>query len=106
MFRDKAGRHYWFAKILKTRILSQNNMRPTYHNKDDGIDTGKELFVIKDGNTFIFVRTTSSAGNGIDRVLNMVNFYRHLYPVSKNMKQSGKPDVIIVLVYILINVGS
>lgn len=99
MFRDKAGRHYWFAKYLeKLGYCPKIICASTYHNKDDGIDTGKELFkVIKDGNTpFIFVRTTSSVGNGIDRVLNMVNFYRHLYPVSKKiMKQSGKPDVII-----------
>jgi len=99
MFRDKAGRHYWFAKYLEKIGYSPKVIcASTFHNIDQGIDTGKELFrVTKDGKTpFIFVRTTSSVGNGIDRILNMVNFYRHLYPVSKRLiKQFGKPDVIL-----------
>lgn len=99
MFRDKAGRHYWFAKYLEKLGYNPKVIcASTFHNKDEGIDTGKELCrIIQDGNTpFIFVQTTSSVGNGIDRVLNMVNFYRHLYPVSKKLiKQFGKPDVIL-----------
>lgn len=99
MYRDKAGRHYWFAKILEERGHQVTVFCASeYHDRDGGIDTQGQLFVEKtDGETpFVFVKTNHSKGNGIDRIKNMVNFYRHLFFATKRYaKLYGKPDVII-----------
>lgn len=101
MFQNRSGRHYWFAKYLK-RIgyLPVVFCASSFHNKKEGIDTGKELYKLSVDNSenlpFVFVRTRPSIGNGVDRVLNMVDFYRHLFPVSRTIrKKYGKPDVIL-----------
>lgn len=99
MYRDKAGRHYWFARKLKERgynpvIFCAN----TFHNKTEYIDTDgkKSLVKIEDGIPFVFVKTVSSIGNGIDRIKNMLGFYKNLFPVAKRYeKENGRPDVII-----------
>lgn len=99
MFRDKAGRHYWFAKKLEERghnvtiFCSQ-----TYINSKHCIDLGKKRSLVQhDGKTpFVFVAANEYSGNGKQRVLNMVNFYRNLKPAAREYaKQNGKPDVII-----------
>lgn len=99
MYRDKAGRHYWFAKKLKEKgyhptVFCAN----TFHNKVEQIDTNGEKSCIKfdDEIPYVFVKTTPSVGNGFDRIKNMFGFYRHLFPVTKKYaKEHGKPDVII-----------
>lgn len=99
MFRDKAGRHYWFAKKLE----EQGNevtvfCATTFLNGDDEIDTkGKHWIQKYDGQTkFVFVKTPKSKGNGIDRIKNMVMFYARLIPTGKKLsKLEEKPDVII-----------
>lgn len=99
MYRDKAGRHFWFARKLLDRgyqptVFCAN----TFHNKAEQIDTGKKKYCIKkDGNIpYVFVKTSVSIGNGIDRVKNMLGFYFHLFPVAKAyIKEEGKPDAII-----------
>ena len=99
MFRDKAGRHYWFAKKLEQRGHTVTVFcASTYLNKSESIDMNdKKWLVQKDGNTpFVFVATSVYKANGIDRVKNMVTFYRNLYPAAKGyIEQNGKPDVII-----------
>lgn len=99
MFRDKSGRHFWFSKKLE-----EKGYRPTvfcastFHNKAEGIDTGNERFRVEyDGTVpFVFVKTTPSIGNGIDRIKNMLIFFKNLFPVTKSYsKQYGRPDVII-----------
>lgn len=99
MYRDKAGRHYWFAKKLKERGYSPVVFcANTFHNKAEQIDTkGKKICVKKDdGIPYVFVKTVPSMGNGLDRVRNMFGFYRHLFPAAKMYaKKYGKPDVII-----------
>lgn len=101
MYFNKAGRHYWFAKELTKR---GNNVTVfcanTFLNKQDEIDTLGKKYIVKNAdeiNTpFIFVKTKSSIGNGIDRVLNMSIFFKNLIPVAvEYSKTDGKPDVIV-----------
>lgn len=99
MYKNQGGRHYWFAEKLIDKgydvsIFCAN----TYHNKNELIDTGKKKFVIETLNNipFVFVKTTTAIGNGLDRVKNMILFYWNLLSVSKQYaKDYGKPDVII-----------
>lgn len=99
MFRDKAGRHYWFAKELKQKgyqpiIFCAN----TFHNKTDYIDVGKKQFCVKKeaGIPYVFVKTRVSIGNGWDRIKNMGYFFVNLFPVSRRIiKKYGKPDIIL-----------
>lgn len=99
MFREKAGRHYWFAKKLEERGHNVTVFCASeYHDREGGINTEGKKFITKyDANTlFVFVKTNHSFGNGFDRVMNMFNFYRNLYPTTKEyIKKNGKPDVII-----------
>lgn len=99
MFRDKSGRHYWFARKLKengyeTTIFCAN----TFHNKPGHIEIkkGKKCMKLDKGIPYIFIKATSSSGNGLDRIKNMFDFYKNLFPVALNYaKKYGRPDVII-----------
>lgn len=99
MFFNKGGRHYWFAKNL-----SMNGYEPTIfcanmrHNTDDVIEVDNKKYTaeILDGIPFVFVKTSQSKGNGMDRVKNMSQFYLNLFPAAKEYaKVHGKPDVIL-----------
>lgn len=99
MYKNQGGRHYWFAENLINKgydatIFCAN----TYHNKSEFIDTEKKKFTTDMLNNipFVFVKTTTALGNGLDRVKNMVLFYWNLFSVSKQYaKDKGKPDLII-----------
>lgn len=99
MYRDRAGRHYWFADQLKKRghevtVFCAN----TYLNGEYAISLKKEKFAIRelDDIPFVFVKTITSQGNGIDRIKNMGFFYKNLFPSTKAYaKKYGKPDVIV-----------
>ncbi len=99
MFRDKAGRHYWFAKqLLERGNESTVFCASTYLNGDSAVELMDKKHVVKmqDGIPFVFVKTVISKGNGIDRIKNMGLFYKNLFPTTKNYaKEYGKPDVII-----------
>lgn len=99
MFRDKAGRHYWFARKLRERGYSPTVFcANTYHNKKGSIEVGKKKYVIRleESIPYIFVKTYPSQGNGFKRIRNMLCFYFHLFPVSKEIqKERGKPDIIL-----------
>lgn len=77
-YTAKVGRHYWFAKEL---IRRGNDVTvfcaTTFLDIAGQIDTkGKLLAVHHTENIpFVFVKTTESKGNGIDRVKNMGLFY-------------------------------
>lgn len=99
MYFNEGGRHYWFAENLIKQGYDPTifcaNVR---HNTDDLIDVGNEKYSvdIKNNIPFVFVKTTKSLGNGIDRIKNMFLFYKNLFPSSKRyMKEHGKPDVIL-----------
>ena len=99
MFRDKAGRHYWFAKKLEN--LGHNVTvfcATTFLNNNDVVDTEGKKFIIRetDGTPFVFVKTCPYKGNGIDRVKILLLFFKNLIPVAKRLaKTSQKPDVIV-----------
>ena len=99
MYKDEGGRHYWFAENLikkgyETTIFCAN----TYHNKEEYIDTKNKKYTtdILNNIPFVFAKTVPALGNGIDRVKNMVLFYKNIFSVAKEYsKQIKKPDVIV-----------
>ncbi len=99
MYFNEGGRHYWFAEnLIKQGYEPTIFCANTRHNTGDYIDVGDEKYAIdiKSNIPFIFVKTTKSIGNGIDRIKNMVLFYKNLFPtVKKYAKKYGKPDVIL-----------
>ncbi len=99
MYRDKAGRHYWFAKYLK-KIGHEATVfcATTFLDNGSQIDTGRKLLAVKraDDIPFVFVKTIVSYGNGMDRVRNMTLFYKNLFPAARAYaKKYGSPDIII-----------
>lgn len=99
MYKDRAGRHYWFAENLV-----RNGYNPTIfcastnHFSDENIDTKGKKYItdLQDGISFVFVNTPNYKGNGKKRIYNMISFYRKLFPVAKEYaKLNGKPDVIL-----------
>ena len=99
MFQHKGGRHYWFAENLikqgyQTTIFCAN----TFHNKKEYIDTKNKKFITDsiNGIPFVFVKSSTAIGNGLDRVKNMIMFSINLCSVVKQyIKHKGKPDIII-----------
>lgn len=99
MYNNRGGRHYWFAENLikegyDVTIFCAN----TYHNKSEFVDTKNKKYITDtvDNIPFVFVKTTTALGNGIDRVKNMGLFYFNLFSVAKEyIKLNGKPDVIL-----------
>lgn len=100
MFKQKGGRHYWFAKNLKL-----NGYEPTifcantYHNSSDkSVETQCKYSINQDENTkIVYVKTRECKTNGIDRVFNMLNFAFNLLFVTKKYENKTKntPDIII-----------
>lgn len=99
MIEDKAGRHYWLAENL---IL--NEYKPTIfcastlHNTDDNIDTEGNVFIQKESENipFVIVKTPQYSGNGKKRIINMISFYKNLFPTAKEYANKyGNPDVIL-----------
>lgn len=99
MYFDKAGRHYWFAKKLNDRGHSASIFcATTLLNSDKQIDTKGRLLSVKRAGAipFIFVKTVSYTGNGINRIKNMGIFYKNLFSAtSAYAHKYGRPDVII-----------
>ena len=99
MYRDKAGRHYWFAQQLRglghdvTVFCST-----TLVSGEELLNTGKKKLIVKDadGIPFVFVKTVPAQGNGFKRIENMGFFYKNLFPATKAYAAKyGKPDVIV-----------
>lgn len=99
MYKNRGGRHYLFAEnLIKQGYNATVFCANTYHNKTEHIDTGDKKYStdVIDNISFVFVKTTTALGNGIDRVKNMSLFYFNLFPVAKlYAKLYGKPDIII-----------
>lgn len=99
MYFNEGGRHYWFAQELIKKGYSATifcaNVR---HNTDDVIDIKQKKYTTKilNGIPFVFVKTTKSKSNGIDRIINMCNFYRNIFTVAREYsKKYSKPDIIL-----------
>lgn len=99
MYRDKAGRHYWFAQKLSEKgyepvVFCAN----TFHNKPEQIDTGNKKIAVKYEGTipYIFVKTVPYTANGFSRLRNMIHFFLNLFPAARKCrKMFGKPNVIL-----------
>lgn len=100
MLFDKGGRHYNFAKWLKKAgyepvIFCCNAM----HGKAERFYDTEDLWHAHQAEEidvpFVFVRGRTYTGNGKQRVLNMVDFYRNVQKAAKEYAaRNGKPDVI------------
>ncbi len=99
MYFNEGGRHYWFAQNLIKRgydpAIFCANVR---HNTNDSIDIKDGVYTMdtKDGIPFVFVKTPNYKGNGRSRIINMISFYRNLFPTTKQYANKyGKPDIIL-----------
>ncbi|KGX89959.1 glycosyl transferase [Pontibacillus halophilus JSM 076056 = DSM 19796] len=98
-YKNGAGRHYWFAENLKkmgydVTIFCAN----THHNSNEFVEirNGKFETDLLNDIPFVFVKTTSAIGNGLDRIKNMFLFYKNLFSVAKSyIKLKNKPDLIL-----------
>ncbi len=88
-------RHYYFAKELIAAGYSVTVFAAsTIHNTNRNLieDDRPYLEMEEDGVPFVFVRTDSYQGNGKKRIINMVQYYRRLFKVTRHF---SKPDVIL-----------
>ena len=100
MFLAGGGRHYYMAKYLKEKgfnpvIFSSNYDHFTRKNcvKNEGIWIEKQETKTKV--PYVFIKTRAYSNNGIQRVLNMIDFYRNMLKISKKYaKIHGLPDII------------
>lgn len=99
MYYDKAGRHYWFAENLKKEGYNPTIFcASTNHFSDNHIDTKDETYTTEtvDNIPFVIVNTPQYKGNEKKRIVNMITFYRNLFPAAKKYaNENEKPDVII-----------
>lgn len=99
MYRDRAGRHFWFAKNLtKQGYESTIFSASTFHNSKDNINTNNDKYICDNVENipFVFINAPNYIGNGKDRIRNMIAFYKNLFPVTKRYAEKhGTPDVIL-----------
>lgn len=99
MYRDHAGRHFWFAKRLREQGYDVTVFcSTTLVNGEELLSTGRAKLAVKraDHIPFVFVKTVPAQGNGLKRVENMGLFYKNLFPAAKAYSKSyGTPDIII-----------
>ena len=100
MFFNRSDRHYNFAKCLKKSgyepVIFCANAK---HGKAQTFlpDTGlwQERMAEEIGVPFVFVHARTYEGNGKQRVLNMIDFYRNVKKTAREYaKKHGKPDII------------
>jgi len=101
MFFNKGGRHYSIAKYLK-----RMNYEPAIFACNAKHNSQSELFFHEDALwrehyaeeidvPFVFVKGRAYTGNGKQRILNMLDFYRNVQGTAKEYaKRHGKPDII------------
>lgn len=98
-YQDRGGRHYYISKCLRDAgYMPVVFCAQTMHNTDEVADLQGQLYRQIDAPTgvpFVFVKCRTYAGNGKQRVLNMVDFYRNVKKAAKQYAaQHGKPDII------------
>ena len=100
MFIVGGGRHYYFSKYLLKNgyspiIFCSNFDHFTSSCCVDDMNEWAEKIEEKTGVPYIFVRTRSYTSNGIDRVKNMIDYYKGVLKLAKDYaKKNGKPDII------------
>lgn len=99
MFEAEGGRHYWFARELARRgydvaVFCANSR---YERQGTFFDFSGSHTVThtSDEIPFVFVRSVPYDSNGIDRVRDMVAFYRNVQKAARSVAlECGKPDII------------
>lgn len=100
MYFDRGGRHYNFAKYLRRAgyapvIFSANSKHGRAERFLETDALWEERIAEEIDTPFVFVRARTYNGNGKQRVLNMIDFYRNVKKAAKEYAaQHGKPDVI------------
>ena len=100
MYFDHGGRHYNFAKYLrragyKPVVFGANSKHGKAERFFETDALWEEHFAEEIDTPFVFVRARTYTGNGKQRVLNMIDFYRNVKKAAKEYAaQHGKPDVI------------
>lgn len=101
MFFNRGGRHYSIAKYLRRMGYSptvfacnskHNSQSENFFNENAlwSVHSAEEIDV-----PFVFVKGRAYTGNGKQRILNMIDFYRNVKVVAKEYtKRHGKPDII------------
>ncbi len=99
MYKDRAGRHYSFANyLLKQGYNPIIFCASTNHFSNENIEIINKKYRVDtiDGITFVIVKTPDYAGNAKKRLVNMLTFYKNLFPVAKEYAHiKGKPDLIL-----------
>ena len=90
-------RHYYFSKYLQkkghtVKIFTSSKI----HNTDINMIKDKSLYKeeMEDGVEYTFVRSRDYKGNGLDRVINMLDFPFMIWKAMKLFYKQQKPDVI------------
>ena len=90
-------RHFYFAKYLQEKghqvcIITSGRI----HNTDINMIEDDSLYISKimDGVNYIFVRSHSYQGNGMDRIINMMGFPFQIQKTMKKLLKKERPDVI------------
>lgn len=100
MFESEGGRHYWFAKELKTRgynvVVFCANSRYEKTGTFFNFDGLCEIENTKIDVPFVFVKSVPYDQNGMERAKDMVAFFRNVKKASKQIAASyEEPDVIL-----------
>lgn len=90
-------RHYYFSKYLQkkghtVKIFTSSKI----HNTDINMIKDKSLYreVMEDGVEYTFVRSKDYKGNGLDRIINMMDLPFKTWKAMKLFYKKKKPDVI------------
>lgn len=100
MYFDRGWRHYNFAKYLAQDgyapvIFCCNAMHGKAETYFPDTSLWQEHEAEEIGVPFVFVRARSYTGNGKQRVLNMIDFYRNVKKAAREYAAiHGKPDII------------
>lgn len=101
MYFNQGGRHYWFSKFLRQAgyepVVFCCNAKhgPGGHYYDTEL-LWEEHIAEEIDTPFVYVNARTYTGNGKQRVLNMIDFYRNVKKAAKEYaKIHGKPDVIL-----------
>ena len=99
MYFEHSDRYYWYADNLRKKGYSPTIFcASTIHKARETLDVGKGEYAVKIANEipFVFIKTPEYKGNGFDRIINILTFYRRIKKVAKrNYEEFGRPDVIL-----------
>ena len=100
MFFDRGGRHYNFAKYLRRAgyepvIFCANSKHGQQELFFEDQDLWHEHIAEEIATPFVFVKARAYQGNGKQRVLNMIDFYRNVKKTAREyVKTHKRPDII------------